>query len=83
MMDKRYRYGSQWNLATHQSNHQITAHAQMVPWIVHVKNRLPEEKKKDMVYIRSPMWGDCEQVYIGDTGRPLQKMVTKYKMAVN
>ena len=45
-----------------------------------VKTRLPEEKRKGVVY-RIPC-GDCDSCYIGETGRTLQKRITEHKYAV-
>ena len=48
--------------------------------LVHVKNSIPDERKKGVVYEIPCM--DCEQVYIGETGRTMQKRVTEHKTAV-
>ena len=48
--------------------------------LVHVKNSIPDEKKKGVVYEVPRM--DCEQVYIGEKGRTLKKRVTEHKTAV-
>ena len=48
--------------------------------LVHVKNSIPDEKKKGVVYEVPCM--DCEQVYIGEIGRTIQKRVTEHKTAV-
>ena len=40
------------------------------PLLVHVKKRLPEEKKRSVVY-QVPCKG-CNQVYIGETKRKLK-----------
>ena len=48
--------------------------------LVHVKNSIPEEKKKGVVYEVPCM--DCEQVPIGETGRTMQKRVTEHKTAM-
>ena len=47
--------------------------------LVHVKNSIPDEKKKGVVYEVPCM--DCEQVYIGETGGHY-KRVTEHKAAV-
>ena len=48
--------------------------------LVHVKNSIPDEKKKGVVYEVPCM--DCELVYIGETGRTMQKRVTEHKTAL-
>ena len=48
--------------------------------LVRVKNRTPPEKRKSVVY-EIPCQ-DCEHVYIGETGRTLQKRVTEHRSAV-
>ena len=48
--------------------------------LVRVKNRIPPEKRKGVVY-EIPCQ-DCEHVYIGETGRILQKRVTEHRSAV-
>ena len=48
--------------------------------LVRVKNRTPPEKRKGVVY-EIPCQ-DCEYVYIGETGRTLQKRVTEHRSAV-
>ena len=49
-------------------------------WVKYVNNRTPADRKKGVVY--KIACGDCEAVYIGETGRTLQKRVTEYKYAV-
>ena len=48
--------------------------------LVQVKNCTLADRKKDVVY--EITCGDCEAVYIGETGRTLQKRVTEHKYAV-
>lgn len=48
--------------------------------LVHVKNRIPQEQIKGIVY-EIPC-KDCDFVYIGETGRTLKKRVTEHKLAV-
>ena len=48
--------------------------------LVQVKNCTLADRKKEVVY--KITCGDCEAVYIGETGRTLQKRVTKHKYAV-
>ena len=47
---------------------------------VHVKNRLPEEKKRSVVY-QVPCKG-CDQVYIGETKRNLKIRLAEHRQAV-
>ena len=49
-------------------------------YLVYVKISIPDEKKNGVVYEVPCM--DCEQVYIGETGRTMQKRVTEHKTAV-
>ena len=48
--------------------------------LVHVKNRLPEEKKRSVVY-QVPCKG-CDQVYIGETKRNLNIRLAEHRQAV-
>ena len=48
--------------------------------LVQVKNCTLADRKKDVVY--EITCGDCEAVYVGETGRTLQKRVTEHKYAV-
>ena len=48
--------------------------------LVRLKNRVPEEKKKGVVYEVPCL--DCQQVYRGETGRTLQKRMAEHKTAV-
>ena len=48
--------------------------------LMKVKNPVPAEKKKGVVY-EIPCW-DCDKVYIGETGRTLKKRVSEHKQAV-
>lgn len=48
--------------------------------LMKVKTRVPDVKKKEIVY-KIPC-RDCDAVYIGETGRSLQKRITEHKYAV-
>ena len=48
--------------------------------LVHVKKRLPEEKKRSVVY-QVPCKG-CDQVYIGETKRNLKIRLAEHRQAV-
>ena len=42
----------------------------------------PQENKDKGIVYRIPC-GDCSEVYIGETGRPLKTRITEHKRAVN
>ena len=48
--------------------------------LVQVKNRIPPEKKKGVVY--EIQCGECEEVYVGETGRTLKKRISEHKQVV-
>ena len=48
--------------------------------LMRVKNMVPEEKKKGVVY-EIPC-KDCSQTYVGETGRTLKKRISEHKQAV-
>ena len=48
--------------------------------LMKVKNPVPAEKKKGVVY-EIPCQ-DCTQVYVGETGRTLKKRMSEHKQAV-
>ena len=48
--------------------------------ILQVKNMIPPERKKGVVY--EVPCKDCEHVYIGETGRTLEKKILEHKFAV-
>ena len=45
-----------------------------------MKNMIPPERKKGVVY--EVPCKDCEHVYIGETGRTLEKKILEHKFAV-
>ena len=47
---------------------------------VRVKNRIPPEMKKGVVY--EVRCNECEEVYVGETGRTLKKRISEHKQAV-
>ena len=48
--------------------------------LVRVKNRVPNKKRKGVVY-EIPCC-DCDQVYVGETGRTMKKRISEHKQAV-
>ena len=48
--------------------------------LVRVKNRIPPEKKKDVVY--EVQCSKCDEVYVGETGRTLKKRTSEHKQGV-
>ena len=52
----------------------------MKQMLMKVKNPVPAEKKKGVVY-EIPCQ-DCAQVYVGETGRTLKKRISEHKQAV-
>ena len=48
--------------------------------LVRVKNKIPPEKKKGVVY--EVPCQDCGEVYVGETGRTLKKRISEHKQAV-
>ena len=48
--------------------------------LVRVKNRIPPEKKKDVVY--EVQCSKCDEVYVGETGRTLKKRISEHKQGV-
>ena len=48
--------------------------------MIRVKNRIPPEKKKGVVY--EIQCGECEEVHVGETGRTLKKQISEHKQAV-
>ncbi len=49
--------------------------------LVHVKQAIPMEKKKGVVYSIPCM--NCNSVYVGETGRNLEKQLKEHQYAVN
>ena len=45
--------------------------------LVQLKNRIPPEMRKGVVQC-----DECEEVYVGDTGRILKKWISEHKQAV-
>ena len=45
--------------------------------LVRVRNRIAPEKKKGVVY--EVQCSECEEVYVGETGRTLKKRVSEHK----
>ena len=45
-----------------------------------VKNRIPHEKMKDIVY--EIQCNNCEKIYVGETCRTLKKCISEHKQAV-
>lgn len=45
-----------------------------------VKNQIPAELKKGVVY-EIPCQ-NCNEIYVGETGQTLNKRISKYKLAV-
>jgi hypothetical protein len=48
--------------------------------LVQVKNKIPPEKKKGVVY--EVQCHDCDDVYVGETGRTLKKRISEHKQAM-
>ena len=48
--------------------------------LVRVKNRIPPDKKEGVVC--EVQCSDCEEVYVGETGRTLNKWISEHKQAV-
>ena len=48
--------------------------------LVNVKNKMPPEKKKGVVY--EVLCSDCDQVYVGEMGRMLKVRISEHKQAV-
>ncbi len=49
--------------------------------MVHVKKKVPQEKKRSVVY-QVPCKG-CDQVFIGETNKNLKTQLAQHKQAVN
>ena len=48
--------------------------------LVRVKQEMPEEKRKEVVY--QVLCKDCPKVYIGETKRTLKIRISEHKLAV-
>lgn len=48
--------------------------------LLNVKNKVPDQKKKGVVYLIPCR--ECEEGYVGETGRTLQKRIEEHKTAV-
>ena len=48
--------------------------------LARAKNRIPPEKMKGVIY--EVQCNDCEEVYVGETGRTLKKRISEHKQTV-